>query len=209
MDGGENERQERQRIKFAVKKNFKQQKKAQARQLGGDKQTTRRQAKPTAGDLQHSGIVTADSESAPISTPQSLQSRILSGQSFAEPLQYDEASLLMHYLDHVFPYQYPCYDKVKWSRGWLLWLLSKNGPLYRASLGLAAFHQRSLIGEANDDHLELEFHTKAVRQLHDFLTSINITALEPENETLVEIITCGVALISFEVRLAMKTMSLY
>ncbi|RFN47022.1 c6 zink-finger protein pro1a [Fusarium flagelliforme] len=195
MDGGENEKQERQRIKSAVKTNFKQQKKLQAYQLRGYKQQTRRQAKPAAEGLQLGGNAQLDINSG----SQSLQSRILSGQSFAEPLQYDEASLLMHYLDHVFPYQYPCYDKAKWSRGWLLWLLSKNGPLYRASLGLAALHQRSLTGEADNGHLELEFHTKAVRQLQDFLTSIDTTALEPENETLVEIITCGVALISFEV----------
>lgn len=209
MDGGENERQERQRIKLAVKNNFKQQKKVQARQLRGHKQTTRRQGKPAVENLQHSRIGAVNSDSAIISTPQSLQGRILSGQSFAEPLQYDEASLLMHYLDHVFPYQYPCYDKAKWSRGWLLWLLSRNGPLYRASLGLAAFHQRSLTGEANNDHLELEFHTKAVSQLHDFLTSIDLASLEPENEILVEVITCGVALISFEVRLPLKMTNLY
>jgi hypothetical protein len=109
----------------------------------------------------------------------------------------------MHYLDHVFPYQYPCFDKGRWSRGWLLWLLSKNGPLYRASLGLAALHQRSLLGETSSHHLELEFHTKAVRQLHDFITSIDITELQPENEALVEIVTCGVALISFEVNMDM------
>ncbi|KAI7767005.1 hypothetical protein LZL87_013343 [Fusarium oxysporum] len=66
-------------------------------------------------------------------------------------------------------------------------------------MGLAALHQRSLLGETNNHHLELEFHTKAVRQLQDFLSSIDINELRPENETLVEIITCGIALISFEV----------
>jgi hypothetical protein len=109
----------------------------------------------------------------------------------------------MHYLDHVFPYQYPFFDKARLSRGWLLWLLSKNGPLYRASMGLAALHQRSLLGETNNHHLELEFHTKAVRQLQDFLSSIDINELRPENETLVEIITCGITLISFEVNIDM------
>jgi len=52
MDGGENEKQERQRIKFAVKKNFKQQKKLQAHQPKGRKQTTQRPAKPAAERLQ-------------------------------------------------------------------------------------------------------------------------------------------------------------
>lgn len=105
----------------------------------------------------------------------------------------------MHYLDYVFPYQYPFSEKGNWSRGWLLWLLSKNGPLYRASMGLAALHRRSLQGGIESHHLELEFHTKALRQLQEFIVSLNINELRPENENLVEAITCGVALISFEV----------
>jgi hypothetical protein len=70
-------------------------------------------------------------------------------------------------------------------------------------MGLAALHQRSLLGETNNHHLELEFHTKALSQLQDFLTSINTNELGPENETLVEIVTCGIALISFEVNMDM------
>lgn len=105
----------------------------------------------------------------------------------------------MHYLDYVFPYQYPFSEKGNWSRGWLLWLLSKNGPLYRASMGLAALHRRSLQGGIENHHLELEFHTKALRQLQEFIVSLNINELRAENENLVEAITCGVALISFEV----------
>lgn len=105
----------------------------------------------------------------------------------------------MHYLDYVFPYQYPFSEKGNWSRGWLLWLLSKNGPLYRASMGLAALHRRSLQGGIESHHLELEFHSKALRQLQEFIVSFNINELRPENENLVEAITCGVALISFEV----------
>ncbi|KAG5655077.1 hypothetical protein KAF25_000200 [Fusarium avenaceum] len=206
MDGGPNEKQERQNIKDAVKKSFRQKKKFQAHQRRGHKKDTsqgRTLPKPTTEglELSENSEININSRitSSPTSSPPSFQNRDLSGHSFAEPLQYDEASLLMHYLDHVFPYQYPCFDKARWSRGWLLWLLSKNGPLYRASLGLAALHQRSLLGEMSNHPLELEFHTEAVRKLHEFLTSIDITELEPENETLVEIITCGVALISFEV----------
>ncbi|KAF5642298.1 C6 zink-finger PRO1A [Fusarium tjaetaba] len=66
-------------------------------------------------------------------------------------------------------------------------------------MSLAALHQRSLLGDTSNHHLELEFHTKAVRQLQDFVSSIDVNELRPENETLVEIITCGIALISFEV----------
>lgn len=55
MDGGQNEKQERQRIKDAVKKSFKQKKKLQAHQLRGHKQNTRRGrklAQPPAEGLQ-------------------------------------------------------------------------------------------------------------------------------------------------------------
>ncbi|KAF5599049.1 C6 zink-finger PRO1A [Fusarium pseudoanthophilum] len=201
MDGGPNEREEKQRIKQAVKKSFRQKKRLQARRLRDINQDAGQgESQPNVAEegiqLRNTSQGTTPS---PILTPRSLQTRVLSGQSFAEPLHYDEASLLMHYLDRVFPYQYPFFDKAKLSRGWLLWLLSKNGPLYRASMGLAALHQRSLLGETNNHHLELEFHTKAVRQLQDFVSSIDINELRPENETLVEIITCGIALISFEV----------
>ncbi|KAF5985774.1 C6 zink-finger PRO1A [Fusarium coicis] len=184
MDGGPNETQEKQRIKQAVKKSFREKKGLQARRQRDINQDASQ----------------GETESLPGVSEEGIQLRNTSqGQSFAEPLHYDEASLLMHYLDHIFPYQYPFFDKAKLSRGWLLWLLSKNGPLYRASMGLAALHQRSLLGETKNHHLELEFHTKAVSQLHDFVSSVDINELRPENETSVEIITCGIALISFEV----------
>ncbi|XEU97403.1 hypothetical protein FSHL1_002689 [Fusarium sambucinum] len=206
MDGGENEKEQKQRIKLAVKKNFKEKKSLQAHQRRGHTRAIRRgqnlsRAAREIIEVNKASQINVHSESTTSSalTPRSLQSQVLSGQSFPKPLEYDEAELLMHYLDHVFPYQYPFFDKGKWSRGWLLWLLSKNGPLCRASLGLAALHQRSLLGETNNHHIELEFHTKAVRQLHDFLLSIDINELRPDNEILVEIITCGVTLISFEV----------
>ncbi|QPC65789.1 hypothetical protein HYE67_008020 [Fusarium culmorum] len=206
MDGGENEKEEKQRIKLAIKKSFRERKSLQARQRRGNNRAIRRKqnlSKPAQEDTQPNSIsqINASSEvtSSSALTPQSLQNQVLSGQSFAKPLGYDEADLLMHYLDHVFPYQYPFFDKGQWSRGWLLWLLSKNGPLCRAALGLAALHKRSLLGETNNHHIELEFHTKAVRQLQDFLSSVDINELRPDNEILVEIIACGISLVSFEV----------
>ncbi|EKJ69768.1 hypothetical protein FPSE_10084 [Fusarium pseudograminearum CS3096] len=206
MDGGQNEKEEKQRIKLAIKKNFRERKSRQARQRRGHNRAIRLKqnlSKPAQEGAQLNKISQGDSGSAAASpsalAPQSLQSQVLSGQSFAKPLGYDEADLLMHYLDHVFPYQYPFFDKGQWSRGWLLWLISKNGPLCRAALGLAALHKRSLLGETNNHHIELEFHTKAVRQLQDFLLSIDINELRPDNEILVEIIACGISLVSFEV----------
>ncbi|KAH7232041.1 fungal-specific transcription factor domain-containing protein [Fusarium solani] len=193
MDGGLEEEQERQRIKRAVMKNFKQKKKRRLAKNQGHAQP--RVQSPHASTLE---VTCQDTTSSLDRRP--WQSRILSSCSFPKPLQYDEASLLMHYLDHVFPYQYPFCEKGEWSRGWLLWLLSKNGPLYRASLGLAALHRRALLGDTEAHHLELEFHTNALSQLQDFIVSFNTDELRPDDENLVEIIACGVALISFELK---------
>ncbi|KAJ2984317.1 hypothetical protein NQ176_g64 [Zarea fungicola] len=66
-------------------------------------------------------------------------------------------------------------------------------------MGLAALHQRSLLGETEGHQLEIELHTEALRQLQDFLALSNTDELQSKNETLVEIMTCGIALISFEV----------
>lgn len=219
MDGGSEEEQERQRIKRAVMKNFKQKKKRRLAKNQGHAQP--RVQSPHASTLEGESntlclhVIVCPRMNKCILTPQPVvtcqdttsslnrrpwQSRILSSCSFPKPLQYDEASLLMHYLDHVFPYQYPFCEKGEWSRGWLLWLLSKNGPLYRASLGLAALHRRALLGDTEAHHLELEFHTNALSQLQDFIVSFNTDELRPDDENLVEIIACGVALISFEVR---------
>ncbi|CAD6441708.1 d1d0f868-bc7f-4041-9282-0bd0376a3ad6 [Sclerotinia trifoliorum] len=54
-----------------------------------------------------------------------------------------EAALLMHFLDNVFPLQYPIYkpEVAEGGRGWLLSLLLKTKPLYHASIGLSAYHR--------------------------------------------------------------------
>ncbi|KAF9636629.1 hypothetical protein BFW01_g7525 [Lasiodiplodia theobromae] len=114
-------------------------------------------------------------------------------------LPYDEAELLMYYLDHVFPMQYPYHSARTKSRGWLLWLLSKNGPLYRASLSLAALHQRlvSVGGEGED--VPFEYHNSTLRELQDFIGAATMDGLPSGDELCAEIVACGAALVSFEV----------
>jgi hypothetical protein len=56
----------------------------------------------------------------------------------------DDSDLLMHFLDNVFPVQYPMY-KPKEGRGWLLTFLLKAKPFYHASLALSASHQRTVL----------------------------------------------------------------
>jgi hypothetical protein len=58
-------------------------------------------------------------------------------------LNEDETGLLMHYLDYVFPLQFPFYNHTvaTGGRGWLLSLLLQVEPLYHAALSIASYHQ--------------------------------------------------------------------
>jgi hypothetical protein len=57
-------------------------------------------------------------------------------------LREEEASLLMHYLDYVFPLQFPFYkhSAFKGGRGWLLSILMQLEPLYHAALSVSSYH---------------------------------------------------------------------
>ncbi|KAF7934496.1 hypothetical protein BELL_0318g00120 [Botrytis elliptica] len=61
----------------------------------------------------------------------------------------NEAALLMHFVDNVFPLQYPMYKPAvsEGGRGWLLSLLLKTKPLYHASIGLSAYHRGVVLRE--------------------------------------------------------------
>lgn len=63
------------------------------------------------------------------------------------PISADDSVLLMHFLDNVFPLQYPMYKSgiLEGGRGWLLTLLLRVKPLYHAALALRAYHRRSVI----------------------------------------------------------------
>ncbi|KUJ17523.1 uncharacterized protein LY89DRAFT_668838 [Mollisia scopiformis] len=60
-----------------------------------------------------------------------------------------EAVLLMHFIDNVFPLQYPVYKPsvAEGGRGWVISLLLRTKPLYHACLGLASYHRGSVLLE--------------------------------------------------------------
>jgi hypothetical protein len=73
----------------------------------------------------------------------------------------------MHFLDHVFPGQYPMY-KPKEGRGWLLTLLLKAKPFYHASLALSANHRRMVMppnSNSTTNLLQQEQHFEACLKL--------------------------------------------
>ncbi|CRG82702.1 hypothetical protein PISL3812_00046 [Talaromyces islandicus] len=113
---------------------------------------------------------------------------------------YRKAELLMHYMDYVFPLQFRFHTPDVNGRGWLLWLLIKTGPLYHAALSLSALHQSiyfpNVFGNA---YAELDgYHAKALRDLQKFLQHLRISDDRDEKSRLIEVMSCGVSLISFE-----------
>lgn len=57
----------------------------------------------------------------------------------------------MHFIDTVFPLQYPMYRPTVFEggRGWLLSLLLRTKPLYHASLALSAYHRGAVLYSAS------------------------------------------------------------
>jgi hypothetical protein len=72
--------------------------------------------------------------------------------SLPQALKGREASLLMYYLDCVFPLQFRMYDPtaVEGGRGWLLSLLLRTPPMYHMTLALSA-HCFEMIEVPNGD----------------------------------------------------------
>lgn len=192
MDGAELELAERERTKEAVKKNFKHQigRRNRAARRGRTSSDEGENNGGTCSGLGY-GEGAASSNDGGGSAP----------AGFPHPLPYEDSSLLMHYLDHVFPLQYPCYKpKGPYGRGWLMWLLSKVGPLYRASLSLASLHLRVIGHESPRGHdVELEYLTRGLRELQDFIGRSAADGMAAQDEVLVEVMACGASLISFEV----------
>jgi hypothetical protein len=60
--------------------------------------------------------------------------------SLPQALNGREASLLMYYLDHIFPIQFRMYNPtaVEGGRGWLLSLLLRTPPMYHMTLAMSA-----------------------------------------------------------------------
>jgi hypothetical protein len=61
----------------------------------------------------------------------------------------------MHYLDNVFPLQFPMYKPsiLEGGRGWLMALLLKMKPLYHATLALSSYHRRKVALSETSHHM--------------------------------------------------------
>lgn len=120
----------------------------------------------------------------------------------------------MHYLDYVFHLQFRFHSPSirTGGRGWLLWLLIRTGPLYHAALSLSALHQHTLLYRKKGTHSspreskynstlqELnEYHGRTLQELQVCLQNSQTDSGSPDLGKQIEILACGVQLISFQV----------
>ncbi|KAF7183737.1 hypothetical protein CNMCM7691_004087 [Aspergillus felis] len=171
------------RIKVAVKENFRQTKKIQNARLA---------RRPR--DDGRSSMQAGHEQEAPRASQQPKPNIHMS---------FREAELLTHYLDYIFPMQYPYYrdNPCLGGRGWLFWLLTKKGPLREAALTLAALHEhtQSHLTASHTERELLRYHTNAMRELRQVLTHRGADGFATHHEQWLEFVSCGTALMSFEV----------
>lgn len=171
------------RIKRTVNSNFRRKRKQQAAQSRVETQDA------SSPDSPSDGLVGPASQYNATTTPE---------------MTFREAQLLVHYLDYIFPLQYPYYkdEPSLGGRGWLFWLLMKRGPLHQAVLTLSALHHHTQSADASGDRESelIEYHTNALQRLRQVLRDCDMDRFAESREQMVEFLACGSALISFEVR---------
>ncbi|KAJ5810765.1 hypothetical protein N7447_010281 [Penicillium robsamsonii] len=200
MDGALEEKKERARIKLAISQHVRRVRKMQNRAKRTAPPQAVKEMLPsnsevnnlTAFDMGGSNIVPNASMESVDQT--SSQDGIFDPQA---------ACLLMHYLDQVFSWQFPyfCSTSRLGNRGWLLYLLMKQGPLYHAVLSLSSLHQSAILGneeEYQQKERALEHHSRALREFCKFMGEERGKLLD-DNARLAEFLACSLILISCEV----------
>ncbi|KAM5350576.1 hypothetical protein ACJ41O_007081 [Fusarium nematophilum] len=186
--------EELQRIKVAVKENFRRVKRAQNRRLAHATAQAALASRSSAVPHVESEAVDPSAPSAQSDSPAEVPSR---------DAAFREAQYLVHYLDYIFPIQFAFYVDTpdQGGRGWLYFLLTRSAPLRNAALTLSAFHQHitsSYRTENQEDEL-LQYHTKALQELRQVVGRREVGGFADSREEWLEFLACGMFLISFEV----------
>ncbi|PGH23489.1 hypothetical protein AJ80_02443 [Polytolypa hystricis UAMH7299] len=118
-----------------------------------------------------------------------------------------EASLLMFYLDHVFPSQLPLLmtQESTGGRYWLLSLLTSTKPVYYATLSLAALHYKRAILQdgADESRYVLEndhkrFYVIALQELQVAMDELNLSNDKNDQRASIAALACIWQLICLE-----------
>ncbi|KAF2489243.1 hypothetical protein BU16DRAFT_472257 [Lophium mytilinum] len=86
----------------------------------------------------------------------------------------DESTLLIHFLDHVFPLQYPMYQPgiLDGGRGWLLALILRTKSLYYVALAISAHHRRTIM-QTKISHVCRALEVQEAQHLENCLKLVN------------------------------------
>jgi hypothetical protein len=145
---------------------------------------------------------------------------ILTNDSWSVPLvqfKEDQASLLMHFFDHVVPRLFRFYNPsvLEGGWGWLLSILIRTKPLYQVALSLSAYYQQSILirGSGISYAASLaklqERHIECITELRRHLERFRIGTQVKSWEENIEIMACIALLIALEVTLARPILRSY
>lgn len=109
--------------------------------------------------------------------------------------------LLAHYIDVVFPTQFPMSSDAKSAREWLLPLIVQVKPLYHAAISIAAYHKEVSGQSVGDRNYWSIHHGLALKELRQYLGECHGYNLSVSLESNVEVLGCIVLLVSLEVSL--------
>ena len=134
-----------------------------------------------------------------------------SSDEFAAPqvLAHDpREELLAHYVDVVFPIQFPLSQDSKTARVWLLPLIMQVKPLYHAAISIAAYH-KGLTGQSigNQNYWNVH-HGLALKELRQYLGECHGYNLAVSLESNIEVLGTIILLVSLEVSLAISMVKL-
>jgi len=148
LDGGAQEKANLQEIKEAVKRTTEKQRRPRA--IKSLKVARERKALTTGSGVSKSKEIPDNSNPIPAIKAIPLTDEVDNGEDQIFPwtdAPEDESLLLMHYLEFVYPLQFPFYKPraEHGGRGWTLAVLRRCRPLYNAALSLGAFHQQLVL----------------------------------------------------------------
>lgn len=107
----------------------------------------------------------------------------------------------MHFLDTVFPLQYPMYKPGirEGGRGWFLALLLRTKPLYHAALALSAYHRRTIVLAEMQHPCQVAALVQQEKHLENCMKSVNLFVQNSCPNNGLGIVTSVVQLVFFEV----------
>jgi hypothetical protein len=126
--------------------------------------------------------------------------------SLPQALKGREASLLMYYLDFVFPLQFKMYDPTaaEGGRAWLLSLLLRTPPLYHMTLALSA-HVFEIVevpnGAKERKQASLALLGSALQNLQQYIHIYNSQKEARSLEDSLKVLGCILQMMAFIVRL--------